>query len=103
MTKITFETIDNRSQITASASPGETVMLVAVRNGVEGIIGECGGEMSCATCHVKVRDRGLFLSPTQDELDLLELAEDQGEDSRLGCQLKITASTPDFTVTIPRA
>jgi 2Fe-2S ferredoxin len=76
------------------AEAGETIMSAAVRAGVPGIDGECGGEMSCATCHVRVSDRSAFLSPSPDEDDLLELADDREDDSRLGCQLKISSSTP---------
>ena len=57
------------------ATVGESVMVSAVNNGVAGIIGECGGNMSCATCHVWVRDEFRDqVGPAEDlEDDLLDL------------------------------
>ena len=46
------------------ATLGESVMATAVKNGVPGIIGECGGNASCATCHVWVDDEFLPLVGT---------------------------------------
>jgi 2Fe-2S ferredoxin len=85
------------------AEAGDSVMNAAVRGGVPGIEGECGGEMSCATCHVYVEDPTIFISPSPDELDLLELADDRTERSRLGCQLKIKEDIGDFEVRVPEA
>ncbi|HEV7849692.1 MAG TPA: 2Fe-2S iron-sulfur cluster-binding protein [Mycetocola sp.] len=75
------------------ASVGETVMSAAVRSGVPGIVGECGGQLSCATCHVWVRDedRDRVGGPSEVEADLLDLGvSDFSEASRLGCQITIT-------------
>ncbi|MDO8382403.1 MAG: 2Fe-2S iron-sulfur cluster-binding protein [Microbacterium sp.] len=72
---------------------GETVMSAAVRSGVPGIIGECGGQLSCATCHVWVSDsdRERVGGPGEVESDLLDLGvTDFSEASRLGCQITIT-------------
>jgi len=35
---------------------GENVMRGALYNGVEGIVGECGGALACATCHCYIDD-----------------------------------------------
>jgi len=87
------------------AKPGESVMVVATRNLVPGIIGECGGELSCATCHVYCEDQSAFAPMSDDENELLELADQRTDASRLGCQLKIGEHTPDtaVTVTVPNA
>jgi len=53
MPKVVFITLDGAARV-VDAQAGESVMAVAVRNGVPGIIGECGGNCSCATCHVYV-------------------------------------------------
>lgn len=72
---------------------GESLMHVAVRNGVPGIEGECGGELSCATCHVYVDSEwaSKLRPPSQDEEELLESVEDVRDDSRLGCQIRLSA------------
>lgn len=72
---------------------GETVMSAAVRSGVPGIVGECGGQLSCATCHVWVSDgdRERVGGPGEVEADLLDLGvSDFSEASRLGCQITVT-------------
>ena len=104
MPKIVYvdETGDER---TVDATVGESVMLAAVRNGVPGIIGECGGNASCATCHVWVRDEFLAeVGPPLDlEDDLLDLAvEDRRPGSRLSCQIEVTEARDGLTVDVPR-
>lgn len=70
---------------------GTTVMRAALQNGVDGIIGECGGVCMCSTCHVYVRDsQGAPLpSISEDEEEMLEetASPRDRERSRLGCQL----------------
>ena len=75
------------------AQVGDTVMSVAVRSGVPGIVGECGGQLSCATCHVWVSEefRDRVGGPGETEADLLDLGvSDFTDASRLGCQITIT-------------
>jgi 2Fe-2S ferredoxin len=83
---------------------GESVMAAAVRNGVPGIIGECGGNSSCATCHVWVRDefRDLVGEPGDLEDDLLDLGVSERRDSsRLSCQITLTDELDGLTVDVP--
>lgn len=81
---------------------GESLMQVAVRNGVRGVDGECGGELSCATCHVYVDSEwAAKLRPrSQDEEDLLEMVDEACDDSRLGCQIKLSAETDGIVARI---
>ena len=85
------------------ATPGDSVMETAVRNGVPGIVAECGGSLSCATCHVFVRDDQLDdlepMSDMEDEM-LYGTSEDREDNSRLSCQVKVTEDT-DLHVTTP--
>ncbi|GAB3353841.1 2Fe-2S iron-sulfur cluster-binding protein [Modestobacter lapidis] len=86
------------------AVPGESVMVTAVKNGVPGIIGECGGNASCATCHVWVRDEFLPLvgHPDDMEEDLLDMAvSERREGSRLSCQIRVAAELDGLTVDVP--
>jgi ferredoxin, 2Fe-2S len=83
---------------------GESVMAAAVRNGVPGIVGECGGNNSCATCHVWVRDefRGLVGEPGDLEDDLLDLGVSERRDSsRLSCPIVLTDELDGLTVDVP--
>ena len=55
MTTVHFTDADGAVR-EVEANPGDSVMETAVRNGVPGIVAECGGSLSCATCHVFVRE-----------------------------------------------
>lgn len=86
------------------ALPGESVMSAALRNGVPGIVGECGGNNSCATCHVWVRESywDAVGEPGDLESDLLELGVSEPRDcSRLGCQIELTDALDGLTVDVP--
>jgi 2Fe-2S ferredoxin len=92
------------SQRTVEAIVGDTLMSTAVRHGVEGIVAECGGNCSCATCHVYVRDEYLSLvgQPNGLEDDLLDLAvTSRRPGSRLSCQIKVTGQMEGLTVDLP--
>jgi 2Fe-2S ferredoxin len=84
------------------ANDGESVMRAAVRHNVRGIDGECGGEMTCATCHVHIGSpwSERLRRPSHDELDLLDMSDDLTEESRLGCQVHITAELDGLTAVI---
>jgi len=86
------------------AFPGDSVMAAAVKNGVPGIIGECGGNVSCAPCHVWVRDEFVPLvgEPGDMEEDLLDMAVSERRDgSRLSCQIPMSPELDGLTVDIP--
>ncbi|ANE03243.1 2Fe-2S iron-sulfur cluster-binding protein [Corynebacterium crudilactis] len=88
---------------TVEANVGDSVMETAVRNGVPGIVAECGGSLSCATCHVFV-DPAQYaeLSPMEEMEDemLWGAAVDREDCSRLSCQIKVTEGM-DLSVTTP--
>lgn len=100
MPKITFLLPDNERVVHGDA--GQSIMHVAVQAGIPGIVGECGGDMSCATCHVYCEDQTGFKPASADEEDLLELADGLRDTSRLGCQLKLTVATADVVVKVPQ-
>lgn len=88
---------------TVDATVGDSVMETAVRNGVPGIVAECGGSLSCATCHVYVDDGDLASLPPMEEMEdemLWGTADERRDNSRLSCQLKISDDT-DLHVTTP--
>ncbi|MQA93485.1 MAG: 2Fe-2S iron-sulfur cluster binding domain-containing protein [Streptosporangiales bacterium] len=89
---------------TVDATVGETVMATAVKNGVPGIIAECGGNCSCATCHVWVAGEfaPLVGGPGDMEDDLLDMGVSERRDtSRLSCQIRVTEDLDGLTVEIP--
>ena len=103
MPKVVYVGSDGIDHV-VDASSGESVMSAAVRNGVPGIIGECGGNNSCATCHVWVRDefREAVGGPGDLEADLLDLGvSDPRDSSRLGCQIELTDDLDGLTVDVP--
>ena len=81
---------------------GQSVMDGSVRRNLPGIVAECGGSCSCATCHVFVNDsESCFVEPTDEERELLEFAEGVQPNSRLSCQLIVTESCAGVRVTVP--
>lgn len=105
MPKVVFITIDGVERV-VDANVGESVMSAAVRNGVPGIIGECGGNCSCATCHVYVNEAEFDQvgAPGDMEEDLLDLGvEERRDTSRLACQIPLTEELDGLVVHVPRA
>jgi 2Fe-2S ferredoxin len=101
--KVTYVATDG-SRCTIDATVGDSVMATAVRNGVPGIVGECGGNMSCATCHVYVDAE--FAGPVGPPGDLEDAMLDLGvsdrrETSRLSCQLAVSDALDGLVVQTP--
>ena len=87
-----------------SAAPGRSVMLAATMNDVPGIEADCGGSLTCGTCHVYVEPPwdAELPDPDDNERALLEgVAAERRETSRLSCQLKLTADLDGLTVRVP--
>jgi 2Fe-2S ferredoxin len=81
---------------------GLSVLEIAHRHGVD-IEGACEGSLACSTCHVIVDPSwyGKLAKATEDEEDMLDLAFDLQETSRLGCQLIMTDALDGLTVKLP--
>src|SRR5882672_3135235 len=102
MVKITFIDTTGKSR-TIDAEPGSTVMEAAIKHGVPGIEAECGGACACATCHVYVDEawRPIVGEPSPMEEDMLDFGYDVKPNSRLSCQIKVTAEIDGLVVRIP--
>jgi 2Fe-2S ferredoxin len=102
MPKITYIDAAGTSR-TVEAQLGATVMETAIRNGVPGIDAECGGACACATCHVYVDEawREATGEPAPMEEDMLDFASDVQPNSRLSCQIKVTAALDGLVVRTP--
>jgi len=102
MTKITFVQTDGE-RIETEAQLGSTVMETAIMNGVPGVIAECGGACTCATCHVYVDDAWTEAvgGPSAMEEDMLDFAFDVKATSRLSCQIKVKEHLDGLVVHVP--
>ena len=82
---------------------GSSVMRGAVDNGVLGIIGECSGNCSCATCHVYVDPEWAERVEARGDLEaeLLEEVFESRPNSRLSCQIKVTDDLDGLVVRLP--
>ena len=81
---------------------GLSVLEIAHKHGVD-IEGACEGSLACSTCHVIVDSSwfGKLAKPTEDEEDMLDLAFDLQETSRLGCQIIMTEALDGLVVRLP--
>ena len=88
---------------TLDIKPGLTVMEGAVRNGVAGIDADCGGACACATCHVYIDAAWADKvgAPAPMEQSMLDFAEGVTPQSRLSCQVTLTAELDGLVVRIP--
>ena len=102
MAKIIYISSDGATT-EVEAQNGISVMQAAVNNGVPGIVAECGGACSCATCHVHVDPAWYprLPEPQGTERDMLEFVIDPRETSRLSCQIKITDELDGLVVHTP--
>lgn len=104
MPKVTYVGFDGTSS-TVDVPVGENVMRGALYNGVDGIAGECGGGLSCATCHCYVDDAWTSAvggPSSQAEEELLESASSEVRpSSRLSCQINMTAELDGLVVRLP--
>ena len=91
-------------KIVAESEPGRSVRDLAMAVGVSGILGECGGNAACATCHVKVADEWIDkvgrLEIDSSEDGTLDLSDARSENSRLSCQIPITPELDGLVVTV---
>ena len=86
------------------APPGITLMEVARQHGVQGVIAQCGGACACSTCHVYVDAAWLPRLQPREEMEeaTLEAAWEPRDNSRLSCQIHITADLDGLQVIVPQ-
>jgi ferredoxin, 2Fe-2S len=103
MPRVTYVEHDDRAR-EVEVPVGHTVMEGAFQNGIEGIEAECGGACACATCHCYVDEAWVasFPEPKAEELEMLEFAKAEFKsNSRLACQLNVTAAHDGLVVRLP--
>jgi 2Fe-2S ferredoxin len=102
MVKVYFDQPDGQ-RLALDLEEGESLMKGAVMNSVDGILADCGGALTCATCHVYVDDAWLErtgeVSP--DEAAMLEFVVEPRKNSRLSCQIKLAPDLDGLVVRVP--
>ena len=91
-------------ETTLEVKEGQSLMQAAVAANVRGIEADCGGLLTCATCHVYVREPfASRLPPPQDEeVGMLEFtASPRQANSRLSCQIGLGPELDGLTVDLP--
>lgn len=101
MPVINFMKPDGSTQ-TVEVADGTSIMEAGRDNNI-GLEGTCGGSLSCATCHVIFSDEDFERvgPPSEDEMDMLDLAFGVTPTSRLGCQIAVTDALQGLKVTVP--
>ena len=103
MPQIHFILADGRVSAVETAV-GTSAMAAAIRQGIGGIVAECGGNAMCATCHVYVEEAWLaqLLPVGEDEDALLDgAAAERLPTSRLSCQIVVTPDLDGLVLRLP--
>lgn len=102
MAKITYIEFNGKEHV-IDVPTGSSVMEGAIQNNVRGIIAECGGVCSCATCHVHVDDAWVAKLPSKNEEEegMLDAVVELKPNSRLSCQIKVTEDLDGLVVRMP--
>ena len=104
MIKVHLVPADGGEALTLQAKPGQSLMQAAVAANVHGIEAECGGLLTCATCHVYVREAFIdrLPEPSGDERGMLDFtASPKKPNSRLSCQIELKPELDGLTVDLP--
>lgn len=102
MPKIIFIEHSGASR-SVEAEAGQTLMAVAVQHMVPGLVADCGGNCSCATCHAYIDApwQDQLAPPSDDEKAMLECALHVEANSRLTCQVVVTPAMDGMVVRTP--
>tara|TARA_R110002072_G_scaffold89232_6_gene200057 strand:- start:53976 stop:54296 length:321 start_codon:yes stop_codon:yes gene_type:complete len=102
MAKIIFVSHDG-DKTEVDADDSMSLMNAAIDNGVAGIDADCGGECSCATCHVLIDEAWMskLATPTEGEESMLDLNPDRETRSRLACQIPVSDAIDGIVVNLP--
>ena len=98
--RITF--VEEDEEIVVDAEIGKTILEVAHANDID-LEGACDGTLACSTCHI-VLEQEMYDSlppPEEDEEDMLDLAFDLQDTSRLGCQITVTKELDGMVARVP--
>lgn len=99
---MTFFLPDGGETVIDHTGHAETLMEVSRRHGIPGVIGDCGGFMSCATCHVHVAPEWLAKlgAAPESEREMIAMTADPRPESRLACQIWVVPELDGLTVRV---
>ena len=103
MAQITWKSEDG-TEVSADIKDGLNLMEAAIANDVPNIDGDCGGCLSCATCHVFVDDAWLAKTGEVDDVEdtMLEMTDvERRDNSRLSCQIIASAELDGLVLYVP--
>ena len=106
MITVHFIPASQGAAIALQCKTGQSLMHAAVSANVHGIDADCGGLVTCATCHVYVREphASRLPLPEADELAMLEFtASVRRPNSRLSCQIELSEDLDGLTVDLPES
>ena len=92
--------------MTVTAPEGENLLDIVINNDIDiDGFGACEGTLACSTCHLifSEEDYKKLEEPTDEELDMLDLAYGLTETSRLGCQVKMEKELDGIIVNVPES
>ena len=94
---------EGRTHRLTDVAAGQSLMEVARLHDIAGLLADCGGACSCATCHVYIDPAWQeAVGPADDiELDMLDMVADVAQpNSRLSCQIALTEALDGLVVTV---
>lgn len=102
--KVTFIRA-NGERIETKGKVGDSLLDVVVNNEIDlDGFGACEGTLTCSTCHLIFKPddyNKLPEKPSDEELDMLDLAYDLTDTSRLGCQITLSKDMDGLEVHVP--
>ena len=101
---LVFEKPGQAEATVIQAKPGQSLMKAALAANIEGVAADCGGTLTCATCHVMVREPWLSQIPPKhdDEDGMLDFAACARQpNSRLSCQIMLTEAMDGMEIDLP--
>jgi len=104
MAKVTYIE-NNGTEHTIDVPNGTSLMEAAVKHGIPGIDGDCGGACACATCMVYVPEEWQGKLPEVETMEetMLDFCERREDNSRLSCQLVASDALDGIRVQMPES
>jgi 2Fe-2S ferredoxin len=102
LAKITYVEANGARHV-VEVPPGWSLMEGAVKNGVPGIVADCGGSCSCGTCRIYLDEhwQQILGAPSEIEDETLDIFEDATPGKRLSCQIKVTSAMDGMEIQLP--